>query len=363
VHTGQQERYDDTQYDAYPAYGARDDYGDPGGYNAPSSYQASGGYDDYNEPQAFATRAYDTGRGYDEYGEDDPYQERYGDPGTGPQPGGRGGKTRTGRTRGRRPLLVSVLALVLVGVVGAGAYVYMHRHKASPGSVAASSGPLPTSGPSASAATAACVKQLGQYCHIELRTDDPTPLTLDELFPPAFMNETDHISFTRIGTRLDKTCSDAVIGQDLINALKADACTQVLRASYLSGDKTIMGTIGVINLATTNQAHHAGKLVGANDFIAPLSTSKGIGSKLGSGTGVVEAEFKGHYLILIWAEFTSGKAPSGAQQDQQLEQFESGLVAGSANISLSERMVHGAPATPAASASAGAKASASAKAS
>ena len=137
--------------------------------------------------------------------------------------------------------------------------------------------------------------------------------------------------------------------QDLINALKSDACTQVLRASYVSGDNTIMGTIGVINLATTNEAHHAGKIVGANDFITPLSTSKGIGSKLGSGTGVVEAEFKGHYLILTWAEFTDGKAPSGAAQDQELEQFESDLVAGSANIPLSQRMVNGVPATAATS--------------
>ena len=63
------------------------------------------------------------------------------------------------------------------------------------------------------------------------------------------------------------------------------------------------------------------------------------------GGGVVEAEFKGHYLILTWAEYTSGKAPSTTAQDQALEQFEADLVAGSANIALSERMVHGAPAT------------------
>ena len=132
-----------------------------------------------------------------------------------------------------------------------------------------------------------------------------------------------------------------MIGQDLISALQADKCTQVLRASYASGDNTIMGTIGVLNLESTNEAHHAGKLVGQNDFIAPLSTSKGVGSKLGSGTGVVEAEYKGHYLILIWAEFATGKAPKTPAQDHQLEQFEADLVAGTANPALSERMVNG----------------------
>ena len=102
---------------------------------------------------------------------------------------------------------------------------------------------------------------------------------------------------------MDKTCSNAVIGADLIKALKAGKCTQVLRASYVSGDGKIMGTIGVVNLATTNQAHYAGKVVGQSDFIAPLTAAKGVASKLGNGTGVVEAEFKGHYLILTWSEF------------------------------------------------------------
>ena len=126
-------------------------------------------------------------------------------------------------------------------------------------------------------------------------------------------------SFTLETTKLDTTCSSAVIGQTLITALKAGACTQVLRASYLSGDGKIMGTIGVINLATTNEAHHAGKVVGQNDFIAPLATSKGIASKLGQGTGVVEAQYKGHYLILTWSEFVNGSTPSTTAQDNQLE--------------------------------------------
>ena len=191
------------------------------------------------------------------------------------------------------------------------------------------------------------MKQFGQYCHIELRTDDPAPLTLAELFPPAFVNETDHGSFTRAGTKLDTTCSNAVIGQDLISGLQDGNCTQVLRASYFSGDGKMMGTIGVANLSTTNEAHHAGKLVGTSDFVEPLTTTKGVTSKLGKGTGIVEAEYKGHYLIMIWAEFTSTNAPSDNAQDQQLQQFGADLVAGTANISLSQRMLNGHPATAA----------------
>jgi hypothetical protein len=333
VHTGQQERYDG-QYDAYADYEGRDGYQDAPGYGPSQGYD-QGGYD----------------QGYD-----DPYQDRYGDDGTAPPPAGPGGrpgkpgKTRKnpgGRRRGRRRLLLAGIAVAVVGIIAAAGYVFVLKPKPSPAS-STSTGPLPSPG-STSAATAACVKQFGEYCHIELRTDDPAPLTLAELFPPAFVNETDHEAFTRAGTKLDTTCSKAVIGQDLISALQTGKCTQVLRASYFSGDSKMMATIGVANLLTTNSAHHAGKLVGTSDFIDPLSTTKGVTSKLGKGTGIVEAEYKGHYLIMIWAEFTSTNAPANSAQDQQLQQFGTDLIAGTANISLSQRMLNGHPSTAGAS--------------
>ncbi len=344
--SGQQERYDDSEYEAYPDYGGQRDFADSRGYSAPGGYQASPGYDEYQEPAAFGTRGYGAEPDYDDYDDaGDPYQERYREDGTGRpgRPGGRGNQNARGGKRGRRTLLISALTVVVAVVIGAAAYAFVLKPKQSAGTSLPSAGPLPTAG--STAATAACVKEFGEYCHIELRTDDPVPLTLAELFPPAFTNETDHTSFTRIAMKLDTTCSNAVIGQDLINALQSDGCTQVLRASYVSGNNTVMGTIGVVNLATTNEAHYAGKVVGANDFVAPLATSTGVGAKLGSGTGVVEAEFKGHYLILTWAEFVNGNAPSTKAQDQQLEQFETDMVAGTANISLSQRMVNGAPAS------------------
>ena len=58
---------------------------------------------------------------------------------------------------------------------------------------------------------------------------------------------------------------------------------------------------------------------------------------------MVQAEVKGHYLILMWAEFTDLKSPSGPAQRQALEQFAANLVPGSANINLSTRMLTGKP--------------------
>jgi hypothetical protein len=43
----------------------------------------------------------------------------------------------------------------------------------------------------------------------------------------------------------------------------------------------------------------------------------------------------------MWAEFTDLKAPTTSAQRQELEQFATNLVLGSANINLSTRMLTG----------------------
>ena len=103
----------------------------------------------------------------------------------------------------------------------------------------------------------------------------------------------------------------------------------------------MMGTVGVVNLVGSNAAQKAGQATGPQEIIAPLTSKKGPTKKLGTGTGVVQAEIKGHYLILMWAEYANLKSPSGQAQRQALEQFAANLVTGSANINLSTRMLTG----------------------
>ena len=324
------------------------DHGHGRGYPSAQDYDG-GGYDDYGQPAPYAG-APGGGRGgyddYDDYGmAGEPYDERY-DGETDSRGGERGGRGAArggnGGRSGVKRLLIAALAVVVAGIAGVAAYVFVIKPK-SPVTTSNVAGPLPTG--SAQSSQQACVQQLGTYCHIETRQDDPTALTTTELYPPAFTSEADKISYQLVSTKVDKTCSNAVIGPDLSKALKADKCTQVLRATYVSGNGKIMGTIGVVNLETTHQAHYAGKVVGQQDFIAPLTAAKGVAKKLGKGTGVVEAQYKGHYLILTWSEFVDGTTPSTSAQDKQLEQFGNDLVSGTANISLSQRMVTGAPPT------------------
>jgi hypothetical protein len=182
---------------------------------------------------------------------------------------------------------------------------------------------------------------LGKWQHIGTRAEDPQPLTLSELYPAQLALSSS--SSIRTAASAITNCSQAVFGSRLQAALQSGQCTQVLRASYMSGDGTMMGTVGVVNLNTSGQAWQAGVISGPLDIISPLSSKMGATSKLGNGTGVVQAEIKGHYLILMWAEFVNLKAPSTSAQEHQLEQFATSLVTGSANIGLSIRMLTGKP--------------------
>jgi hypothetical protein len=141
-------------------------------------------------------------------------------------------------------------------------------------------------------------------------------------------------------------CSREVFGSKLASAVKKADCTQVLRASYLSSDHKIMATVGVLNLTDVTAAEHVGKVAGSAEFIKQLPAAHGPTRNLSKGTGIEEAEVKGHYLILIWTEFTNLHSPSGKKNRDKLVAFSAGLIAGTANVSLSQRMVTGHPSLP-----------------
>ena len=56
-----------------------------------------------------------------------------------------------------------------------------------------------------------------------------------------------------------------------------------------------------------------------------------------------EAAAKGHYLILIWAEFTNLRKPRTSAQLKTVEQFMTELLQNTANVSLTNRMLTGTP--------------------
>ncbi len=104
-----------------------------------------------------------------------------------------------------------------------------------------------------------------------------------------------------------------------------------------------MGTVGVLNLSTAKGAKAAASSANASDFISQLTGKNGPTRKIGRGTGIEEAAAKGHYLILIWAEFTTLHRPRTTAQRTEVVQFMTELLQHTANVSLTNRMLTGTP--------------------
>ena len=270
------------------------------------------------------------------YPDDDAYLEGPLAPADGQGQGARPGRRRGGRTKRRfRTWLAAAVAVV----AAAGFVIYKFGYEPTVNAPVPPTLRLPTTAPGSG--SPGFDNALGQWQHIGTRAEDPEPLTITGLYPPQFI--LNGSSYVRTAASVTKTCSLAVYGADLQASLQSGHCTQVLRASYISGDGKLMGTVGVVNLVSSSAAQKAGQVTGPQEIIAPLTGKKGATSKLGRGTGVVQAEVKGHYLILMWAQFANLKSPAGLAQRQALEQFAANLVIGSANINLSTRMLTGKP--------------------
>jgi hypothetical protein len=263
-------------------------------------------------------------------------------PGRGPGTRGRGSRGRKRpRRRGSRVRVLLACGLALIVVAGAAYFLLTSGHK-SPGPAAdsqqttgARSSPrAPSPSPSPS---------LGPWGHIESRALDPVPLTLAELFPASFTDGS--TTYVMTVEKAKVHCGGALAGSQLISAVSSAGCTQAMRASYLSSGNELMGTIGVLNLITAAAAEQVGKAAGPSEFIAQLPAASGPTKNLTKGTGFEAAEVKGHYLVLVWAEFANLHAPSTALQRSELKNFISLLMQKTANVSLATRQVTGSPPT------------------
>jgi len=269
-------------------------------------------------------------------------------PGTGPSPAqapGRGAGTRgrgsrrrkRPRRRGSRIRVLLACGLALIVVAGAAYFLLARGHK----SPAPAADPQPTTGARSSPTPSPSPSpSLGPWGHIESRALDPVPLSLAELFPASFSDGSTTYVMTVEKAKIH--CPGALAGSQLISAVGQAGCTQAMRASYLSSDK-LMGTIGVLNLSTAAAAEKAGKAAGPSEFIAQLPATSGPTKNLTKGTGFEAAEVKGHYLVLVWAEFADLHAPRTALQRSELQNFISLLMQKTVNVSLATRQVTGSP--------------------
>jgi hypothetical protein len=204
--------------------------------------------------------------------------------------------------------------------------------------------PKPTAGPTPTpkvTPSASASPTLGPYGHIGSRTADPQPLTVAQLFPASFTVGGQVIA--RTATAAGARCVAALEGANIRSAIRKASCNQVVRATYISPSGRMMGTIGVLNLSTASHAVKAIRSADAGDFIRQLKARHGPTHKIGGGTGIEVAAAKGHYLILIWAEYTNLRKPKTAAQRTAIENFMTQLLDNTANVSLANRMLTGTP--------------------
>ena len=186
-------------------------------------------------------------------------------------------------------------------------YFWFARGHKSPDAAAASQQTAASARPSPTDPSPSPSPSLGPWGHIGSRALDPAPLTLAELFPAQFTGP--GANYARTADKGKTHCAAALMGSQLVTAVSQAGCTQAMRASYLSADHKLMGTIGVLNLVTAAAAEKAGKASGPSEFIAQLPAATGPTQNLTKGNGFEAAEVKGHYLVLVWAEFANLRAP------------------------------------------------------
>ncbi len=239
-------------------------------------------------------------------------------------------------------ILLAAAGITYVLVAGAPGHPARLGHRARPAAVKQVRPPVRAAATPAAHPSPA----LGLWGHIASRKIDPSPLTLPELFPSQFASG--GTSYRLMIARESPKCAAAVIGAGLQKAIQRAGCSQVLRGSYLAADRQLMGTIGVMNLRSYSQAETAGKQAGRAQFIAQLPSARGLTSKLGGGpagdgAGIVEGVTKGHYLILVWGQFTSLRPPRTASQRAEVLSFLRAVISGTANVDLTRRLLTGSP--------------------
>jgi hypothetical protein len=229
---------------------------------------------------------------------------------------------------------MTVAILFVVAAAATLAYGVLHSPAKPKPTAGPTSTPKVTPSPSAS-------PTLGPYGHIGSRASDPQPLTVAQLFPASFTVGGQVI--TRTATAAGARCVAALEGANIRSAIRKASCNQVVRATYISPSGRMMGTIGVLNLSTASHAVKAIRSADAGDFIRQLKAKRGPTHKIGGGTGIEVAAAKGHYLILIWAEYTNLRKPKTAAQRTAIESFMNQLLDNTANVSLANRMLTGTP--------------------
>jgi hypothetical protein len=139
------------------------------------------------------------------------------------------------------------------------------------------------------------------------RDKDAKPLTVKEVFGEKTLSESKKLTLKLTGSRVDKDCTAAVWGEELVGLLADADCTQAARGVYTSSDGRYIGQYTLLNL---RDGEAAGQLVDAlktgyrGGWTRMLDTG-GVAFPPGAhteGSGYA----LGHYVGLVWVGRADG---------------------------------------------------------
>ena len=251
------------------------------------------------------------GEGRDSYGGSfapgPPYGNEQPDPyGAGPGgygPPGDDGDDEFRSGSGRKKLIIGAAVVAGVVVVGGGTALALSGGGDDKKPKAAAA---PTTAPPASPSVTPTPSptETGRGQRLQSRATDPKPLTLNEVFKARSFKASGR-RYVMTARRAERKCSPPTHGTSFRKSLTKGGCTQVLRATFDNGK--LVGTIGVINLRTQTAANSVQVASRQKDAFILALPGTGNSKKIGQGLSLTTAEVDGHYLIMSWVQYPTGK--------------------------------------------------------
>ncbi|GHE39731.1 hypothetical protein GCM10017673_47570 [Streptosporangium violaceochromogenes] len=214
----------------------------------------------------------------------------------------------SGRGRGGT-LLIAAVVLLVIGGIGAGAFLAYRSFTAK--QVASAPAPVPTSPLDfTEEPTTPTEPDPVNTEMLNSERTDPGRMTVADSFPKKVT--VNGITFARVKTDLATKCQEAAAGR-FAGMLKSQECRQVLRATYVDGDRKYAVTTGVAMLPTRESAVAADRAKDLNDNV----WFRGLPGPTGSGAervhiagGYASGLVWGRYIVFSYATFGDGHTPT-----------------------------------------------------
>ncbi|MEU8246968.1 hypothetical protein [Nonomuraea sp. NPDC048916] len=215
--------------------------------------------------------------------------------------------------KSKQALFATLGVLVLAGVATGGFFAYKSLSTPPPPVATATQQPAPTvSATSAtSAPTTTAEPSAPAAAMLNSEDTDPRKLSLSEAFPKKKV-AAGGADFARVKTNLEPDCEKAAAGP-FADALKAQKCNRVLRATYVDAKRRYAVTTGIAVLPTRDAALRADetKNLSRNLWFRALPGPAGTGGeRVHIAGGYAAGLVWGRYIVFSYATYADGHTPA-----------------------------------------------------